>query len=65
MERFSWQVHFRNRSIIRRDWRSVPVSGTIKMGRFRRFFVGTEFRQSRVVSRWSLVVRRRQVNDRS
>ena len=32
MERFSWQVHFRNRYIIRRDWHSIPVSGTIEGG---------------------------------
>jgi hypothetical protein len=32
MERFSWQVHFRNRYIIRRDWHSSPFSGTIEGG---------------------------------
>ena len=39
MERYSWQVHFRNWYTYRRDWRSVPVSGTIRVDRFRRFFV--------------------------
>src|ERR1700719_1941326 len=37
MERYSWQVHFRNWYTYRRDWRSVPVSGTIRVERSRRF----------------------------
>ncbi len=57
MERSSWQAHFRNRYIIRRDWRSVPFSGTMKVGRFRRFFIGA------VASRWWMVVRGLQTND--
>ena len=40
MERFSWQVHFRNRKKLRRDWHSIPISGTIGEGRSRRFFIG-------------------------
>src|SRR5580658_3832906 len=32
MEPSSWQVHFRNRYIIRRDWRALPFSGTMKGG---------------------------------
>jgi hypothetical protein len=39
MERFSWQAHFRNRYTIRRDWHTILISGTIKVGWFRRFFV--------------------------
>jgi len=38
MEPSSWPGHFRNRYILRRDWRSVPISGTIGVGRSRRFF---------------------------
>ena len=38
MERFSWQVHFRNQRKLRRDWHSVPISGTIRVSRSRRFF---------------------------
>jgi hypothetical protein len=48
MEQFFWQVHFRNWYILRRDWQSVPVSGTIRMGWSRRFFL-EDSRSSRVV----------------
>ena len=30
MEPFSWRVHFRNRQKLRRDWHSIPISGTIE-----------------------------------
>lgn len=51
MEPSSWQVHFRNRYIIRRDWRTIPISGTIKVGGSRRFFVGANQMQ------WSGIIR--------
>ncbi len=40
MERVSWQVHFRNRYIIRRDWRQAPVSGTIEWAGLAGFLFG-------------------------
>lgn len=51
MERYSWQVHFRNWYTYRRDWRSVPVSGTIRVDRSRRFFVECKIDDSHIETR--------------
>ena len=54
MERYSWQVHFRNWYTYRRDWRSVPVSGTIRVDRSRRFFVECKIDDSHIERRGKL-----------
>ena len=57
MERYSWQVHFRNWYTYRRDWRSVPVSGTIRVDRSRRFFVECKSDDSHIETRQSASLR--------
>src|SRR5260370_2577366 len=57
MERYSWQVHFRNWYTYRRDWRSDPVSGTIRVDRSRRLFVEYKIDDSHIKPRQAASLR--------
>jgi hypothetical protein len=48
MELSSWPVHFRNRYIIRRDWRTIPRSGTIGWAGLAGFLLGLSTKDGRL-----------------